>query len=186
MTEKEKRQLKLAYIKLGAIFVFFVAVMISLLSTVFVELSNQIKEKIVLENHEIQETPVKMFGNSEEDYWFSSRPDDPGDSVTITWYNPVVSQCDSDPLVTADMSRIDLDALGKREIRWIAVSRDLLGDYSMGDTIYLESPNPKINGEWVIHDVMNRRFTKRIDLLVDINDDWYDLRSPKMGTIKKV
>ena len=95
------------------------------------------------------------------------------------------SQCDADPLITADMSKINLDKLKNREIRWIAVSRDLLKKYNMGDTVIIESPNEKVNGEWVIHDKMNKRFEKRIDLLVSSEDNYYNLRMPKEATIRK-
>ena len=84
------------------------------------------------------------------------------------------------------MSEIILDELENREIRWIAVSRDLLDKYSMGDTVIIESSNPRVNGEWVIHDKMNKRFTNRIDLLVAENDEYYNLRMPKNVTIRKV
>ncbi len=131
--------------------------------------------------------PKIEMTKEEQDYWFSPDPEDLGDQVLITWYNPCVSQCDSDPLITADMSKIDLKKLSRRDIRWIAVSRDLLNrGYSMGDTIIIDSPNPRINGEWVIHDKMNKRFTNRIDLLISAGDEYYQLKNPKMGTIKKI
>ena len=57
--------------------------------------------------------------------------------VTVTQYNPVVSQCDEDPLVTADNSKIDLEKLRRGKIRWVAVSRDLLDRYNYGNVIEL-------------------------------------------------
>lgn len=90
--------------------------------------------------------------------------------VTATYYNPVNGQCDRTPLVTADGSHIDMDLLVKGELRWIAVSWDLLkkynGPFDYGDTIYVFHTNPKLRGYWVIHDCMNSRYTRFIDFLV--------------------
>lgn len=120
-------------------------------------------------------------------YWTEENSfEEDKDTVLLTWYNPIEAQCDPDPLITADNSKINLEKLKNREIRWIAVSRDLLDKYSMGDTVIIDSPNDKINGEWVIHDKMNKRFTKRIDLLVSEDEKYYGLRMPKTATIKKV
>ena len=46
--------------------------------------------------------------------------------VTVTVYNPVMEQCDSTPLITADNSEIDLKKLKQGKLKWVAVSRDLL------------------------------------------------------------
>lgn len=97
--------------------------------------------------------------------------------VLATKYNPVPEQCDSDPLITADNSKIDLDMLSKHNLRWIAVSRDLLSIFNYGDTITVHSDNHKLNGDWIIHDTMNKRFTNRIDFLVPLNDN-YDFHKP--------
>ena len=92
-------------------------------------------------------------------------------NVTVTVYNPVKSQCDSDPLITANNSKIDLKKLNAGKLKWVAVSRDLLRNgVSYGDKIRLTSKeNPKINGEYFVMDCMNKRFTKRVDLLVPEN-----------------
>ena len=90
--------------------------------------------------------------------------------ITGTYYNAVEAQCDSDPLVTADNSLINLNKLKDNKIRWIACSRDLLsrwgGPLCYGDTIYVEHENSKVKGKWVVHDSMNKRFKNRIDFLV--------------------
>jgi hypothetical protein len=88
---------------------------------------------------------------------------------TLTIYNPVTNQCDADPLITANNSRIDLDKLRRNEIRWMALSRDLLkrwnGKFNYGDTVRLEAGDATIDGLWVINDNMNKRFKNRGDLL---------------------
>jgi len=116
-----------------------------------------------------------------------------------TTYNAEVNQCDSDPLTTADGSRIDLDKLANGQLRWCALSRDLIWDeerqklhgydtsvfrgfFRFGDTIVVESiSSPQINGKWVVHDCMNRRYTKAIDFLFDPRNN-----SPKLGVCPDV
>lgn len=89
---------------------------------------------------------------------------------TATYYNAVESQCDGDPLVTASGARIDLDSLNKYQYRWIAISRDLLEFYKFGDSVFIESDNKSVEGWWVVNDLMNRRWSRRIDFLVPERD----------------
>ena len=106
------------------------------------------------------------------------------------------SQCDSDPFTTADGSVIDPVKLRNKEIRWCALSRDLIWDeyrqgiheegfrgmYKFGDTILVLSKTcPQINGMWTVHDTMNKRYTNSIDFLIDpINN------KPKLGVCEDV
>lgn len=86
--------------------------------------------------------------------------------VTATMYNPVVGQCDDDPLITAGMYKINPNRAS--EHKWIAVSRDLLkrwgGVFDYGDKVYISGAGHK-NGIYTIVDTMNKRFQKRIDFL---------------------
>ena len=90
--------------------------------------------------------------------------------ITGTYYHAVAAQCDATPLITADNSKIDLVKLKDKKIRWVALSRDLLarwgGPFNYGDTIRVSQGSEKVNGLWVVHDSMNRRFKNRIDFLV--------------------
>lgn len=90
--------------------------------------------------------------------------------VIGTYYNPVVEQTNIDCLYTANMSYIDTIALKNYQLRWVAISRDLLEYYNFNDTIIIHSNNPNINGLWIIKDVMNKRYQKRIDFLVPLDD----------------
>lgn len=85
--------------------------------------------------------------------------------VMATVYNAVPSQTDSTPLITASNKHIDADNPGKH--KWIAVSRDLekLG-FTFGVEVCVENAG-KMNGVWVVEDRMNKRFTNKIDFLVD-------------------
>lgn len=105
--------------------------------------------------------------------------------VLATKYNPVPEQCWGDPTITADMSKIDLEALDRHELKWIAVSRDLLSYYSYGDTVLVNSSIERLNGKWIIHDTMNKRWTNRIDFLVPLNDK-YEFHAPTNMTIVRV
>jgi hypothetical protein len=90
--------------------------------------------------------------------------------VIGTYYNPVIEQTNMDCLFTANMSYIDTIALKNYQLRWVAISRDLLKYYNFNDTIIIHSNNPNINGLWIIKDVMNKKYQKRIDFLVPLND----------------
>lgn len=103
---------------------------------------------------------------------------------TLTIYNPVERQCDDSPLITANNSRIDLDKLHRNEIRWMALSRNLLkrwnGAFNYGDTVVVHAGDPSIDGLWVINDSMNKRFKDRGDLLFHPDNRstgiWRDVR----------
>lgn len=90
--------------------------------------------------------------------------------VTVTKYNPVPEQCDSDPLITADGSVIDTLQLRSGNLKWIAISRDLRKYFNYGDTVIIESYEGEIDGEYVVRDTMNPRWTDRVDLLSPCGD----------------
>lgn len=90
---------------------------------------------------------------------------------TLTIYNPTRRQCDNTPLITASNRKINLVKLQRQELRWIALSRNLLkrwnGSFDYGDTVLLTAGDPQIDGLWVIHDTLNKRYENRGDLLFD-------------------
>lgn len=87
-------------------------------------------------------------------------------NVTATVYRPNKEECDSDPLITADNSKIDLSKLEKGQIKWIAVSRDLRKYFPYGrKVIIMCEEDSSINGIYEIRDTMNERWRKRIDFL---------------------
>lgn len=89
----------------------------------------------------------------------------------LTVYNPESRQCDRSPLITASNSKINVKKLRKGQVRWMALSRDLLkrwnGKFHYGDTVWLKAGDPAIDGFWVIKDTMHKRFNKYGDLLFD-------------------
>lgn len=87
--------------------------------------------------------------------------------VTLTCYQPVKSQCDSAPLVTADGSKINLAHLKQNKIKWCAISRDLLYLFKKDKPrrVYIEG-----FGVYEVKDVMNKRHNHRIDILIHPKD----------------
>lgn len=86
--------------------------------------------------------------------------------VTATYYNPVKEQCNSNPLITASGKKINIELLENGELKWIAVSRDLLRIYKYGDIVRITCDHdPSINGDYEITDTMHERFENTIDLL---------------------
>ena len=96
-----------------------------------------------------------------------------------TVYNAVEEQTNSDPKHTAFMFELDLNNPYKHKI--IAVSRDLLAKYPKGTKVYLSGT--KYDGVYTVMDKMNKRFSKRIDIL--INEDM-PIGKWNNATIKKL
>jgi len=108
------------------------------------------------------------------------------DNVWGTIYNAEKRQCDSNPTITGDGSRIDIK--NASNLRWIAISQEMLncdyrvglmkdststlykGKIQYGDSVWIESPNENLNGWWIVHDTKNKRYTKSIDFLQTKND----------------
>jgi 3D (Asp-Asp-Asp) domain-containing protein len=85
--------------------------------------------------------------------------------VKATYYNPTSGQCDKTPLITGSGYKINLKKLKNKDIKVVAVSRDLLKIYPYGSTIYVHQP-VHLRGTYKVEDTMNKRFTNRIDFLV--------------------
>lgn len=85
----------------------------------------------------------------------------------VTVYHPVKAQTDDTPLITSDGSRIDLRKLKRREIRWCAISRDLLWLFPKDrpKRIHIEGL-----GVYEVRDTMNKRFDHRVDILLHPSD----------------
>jgi len=75
--------------------------------------------------------------------------------VVITAYNPVVTQTDSTPTITASNKRVRPGI--------VALSRDLEEEFcfKFGDTVVIED-----HGSFVFEDRMNKRWTRRVDILM--------------------
>ena len=97
--------------------------------------------------------------------------------VTATIYHAVPEQTNADFLTTASLKKINP---GNPAIhRWIAVSRDLekLG-FTMGKKVCITGAGD-LSGVWTIEDRMNKRWTRRIDFLVNVDrkyGKWYNVK----------
>ena len=87
--------------------------------------------------------------------------------VTLTYYQPVKAQCNSEPLITADGSKINLHHLKNNKIKWCAISRNLLYLFPKNrpKRVYIEG-----YGIYEVRDLMNKRFHHRIDILIHPKD----------------
>ena len=87
--------------------------------------------------------------------------------VSLSTYKADTAETDSTPLVTA--SGFKLDSLNPKKHRVIAISRDLKELFAFGDQVKLTNAG-KFNGIWFIHDVMNKRYKNKIDILINPSD----------------
>lgn len=109
--------------------------------------------------------------------------------VAASVYFPEEAQTDSQPLITADGSRIDRRKI--RSLQWIAVSRNLLkrwgGKLHYGDTVLVSGISQELDGNYVIRDTMNRRLKNTIDILVGRTDSimghWENVKITKFKTV---
>ena len=100
--------------------------------------------------------------------------------VTLTTYNAVASQCDDNPLVTADGTKIDMKKLKKGTIKYCAVSRDLLRYIPYGSVIHIEG-----HGFYEVRDTMNKRFNHYIDILQHKSQKNFKKSNVRVVIIKK-
>ena len=87
--------------------------------------------------------------------------------VKLTCYQPVKSQCNNQPLITADGSKINLHHLKNNKIKWCAISIYLLWLFPKNKhkKVYIEG-----YGVYLVKDVMNKRHKHRIDILIHPKD----------------
>jgi len=86
--------------------------------------------------------------------------------VRATIFNGISEQTDSTPLITASGFYLK-DSTNAYRYRIIAVSRDLYDSGLKFGTRILITGTKKYNGVWTVHDLMNKRYKSRIDLLVN-------------------
>ena len=104
------------------------------------------------------------------------------DIVSVTTYSPTIEQTDNTPLVTASGYKIN-PANPKRQ-RIVAVSRDLKKKYKFGKKVRITGIG-KLSGTYTIRDVMNKRFKKRVDILIGENDKQTSFKKAKLYAVVK-
>jgi 3D (Asp-Asp-Asp) domain-containing protein len=95
--------------------------------------------------------------------------------VTLTTYKASESETDSTPNITASGFKIT----NPKKHKIIAVSRDLKKKYKFGQKVRITGAG-KYNGTYRVHDVMNKRYRKRIDILIGHNDKQTKLKKVKI------
>jgi 3D (Asp-Asp-Asp) domain-containing protein len=104
------------------------------------------------------------------------------DIVTVTTYSPTVEQTDSTPLITASGYKINPNNPKKQRI--VAVSRDLKRKYKFGKKIRITGIG-KLSGTYTVRDVMNKRYRKRVDILIGEDDKQTSFRKAKLYAVVK-
>ena len=86
--------------------------------------------------------------------------------VTATIYHATPEQTDDTPFITASGAKIEECCPGDH--RWLAVSRDLEEEgFTFGVRVMITGTDSPLDGVWIIQDRMNKRWSRRIDFLVD-------------------
>ena len=103
------------------------------------------------------------------------------DVVTLTTYTPTKRETDSSPNITASGYKIDTSNPSKHRI--IAVSRDLKKKWKFNQKVRIRKAG-KYNGVYTVKDVMNKRYKKRIDILIGKHDKKIKLENVQIVAVK--
>lgn len=103
------------------------------------------------------------------------------DIVTATTYSASLEETDSTPLITA--SGFKISKKNAKRQRVIAVSRDLKRKLKFGQKVRIKGAG-KYNGVYTVQDIMNKRYKKRIDILINPSDKGTKLKNVKLIAVK--
>ncbi len=102
--------------------------------------------------------------------------------VTLTIYHPTTAQTDSTPNLTASGFKIDTLNPGKHKI--VAISRDLKKKgWGFNKKVRIRNAG-RYNGVYTIKDVMNKKYKKKIGILVDSGKKPVKLSNVEITLIK--
>ena len=104
------------------------------------------------------------------------------DVVTVTTYK--VNEFKNDPNGDKTATGMKLTTDNPRKHRIIAVSWDLKRRYKFGQWVKLEGAGI-YDGEYVVKDLMNKRWKKRIDILINPEDRQMKYKKVKMLKINE-
>ena len=107
----------------------------------------------------------------------------PFDVVKVTMYTIDPAQTDSTPLITA--SGFKLDSINPKKHKIIAVSRDLKRKYKFGQKVKIKGAG-KWDGVYTVRDVMASRWRKKIDILVNPDDDMSSFRKVRIYNVSNI
>ena len=97
--------------------------------------------------------------------------------VTVTTYTVSESETDDSPTITA--SGFEVSRTNPKKHRVIAVSRDLKKKLRFGDKVRITGIG-KLSGIYVVRDLMNSRWRKKIDILINPKDKQTKFHKVKM------
>jgi 3D (Asp-Asp-Asp) domain-containing protein len=98
--------------------------------------------------------------------------------VTLTTYRAVEEECDSTPNITASGFKIT----NPKKHKIIAVSHDLKKKWKWGTKVRITGAG-RLSGTYYVRDLMNKRYRKRIDILIGRKDKQTKLKKIKVYTI---
>ena len=98
--------------------------------------------------------------------------------VTVTTYKAVEEETDSTPLITASGTKI----VNPKKQRIIAVSKDLRKKWKWGTKVRVTGIG-KLSGTYYVRDLMNKRYRKRIDILIGNKDKQVKYKKVKIYKI---
>jgi 3D (Asp-Asp-Asp) domain-containing protein len=98
--------------------------------------------------------------------------------VTLTTYKAIEEECDSTPNITASGFKIT----NPKKHKIIAVSKDLKRKWKWGTKVRIVGAG-KLSGTYYVRDLMNKRYRKRIDVLIGHNDKQITLKKIKVYKI---
>lgn len=98
--------------------------------------------------------------------------------VTLTTYKANESETDSTPNITASGFKIT----NPKKHKIIAVSRDLKRKWGWGTKVRIVGAG-KLSGTYRVQDVMNKRYRKRVDILIGHKDKQTKLKKVKIYKI---
>jgi 3D (Asp-Asp-Asp) domain-containing protein len=107
----------------------------------------------------------------------------PYDVVTVTTYTVSKGETDSTPLITA--SGYKLDSLNPKKQKVIAISRDLKRKYKFGQKVRVKGAG-KLDGVYTVRDLMASRWRKKIDILINPDEDGTKIRRVKLYNINQI
>ena len=132
-----------------------------LLTGYFDNMLNTTQEQIFELQKKLEENSQSPWGTLEFD-------------VTVTMYNPAVSQTDSTPNETADGTIINPKRAS--EYRYVALSRDLIarwgGPFNYGDYVMIKGTSG-YDGVYQVRDTMSPKFINRVDILRTGGSKWF-------------
>ena len=96
----------------------------------------------------------------------------------MTTYRAVEEECDSTPNITASGFKIT----NPKKHKIIAVSHDLKKKWKWGTKVRITGAG-RLSGTYYVRDLMNKRYRKRIDILIGRKDKQTKLKKIKVYTI---